>query len=92
MNLFSLVDSDVPLSKFLTDPILHVDSNKDTYFVCRQGNDSQIAAAALRKAIETSTSKFESEANPPPAVEVYDVIGGLRAWSSDADPSFPMYF
>jgi len=51
--------------------------SEEIYVVCRLGNDSQIAAEALRKEIENITIK--------------DVIGGLRSWSKDVDTNFPIY-
>ncbi|KAJ3817615.1 hypothetical protein EV361DRAFT_807103 [Lentinula raphanica] len=52
-----------------------------TYIICRLGNDSQIAAEALR----------EFKVNDGHDRIVKDVIGGLRAWSRDVDPQFPVY-
>jgi len=52
-------------------------ADKDIYLVCRLGNDSQIAAQALRKVDNVRVIK--------------DVIGGLRAWSNQVDPKFPVY-
>ncbi|KAI0048995.1 hypothetical protein FA95DRAFT_1557414 [Auriscalpium vulgare] len=43
--------------------------------VCRLGNDSQLAADALRGA----------------GVAARDLVGGLRAWARDVDPEFPVY-
>jgi len=52
-------------------------SNDGLYIVCRLGNDSQIAAESLRRSSDNLIVK--------------DVIGGLRAWSSQVDPEFPVY-
>lgn len=46
------------------------------YVVCRRGNDSQRAVAALRVAGVSHGM---------------DVVGGLEAWSQQVDPSFPTY-
>ncbi len=54
-------------------------SEFETYVVCRLGNDSQIAADALRGA------------RPDPTFVIKDLVGGLRAWSRDVDPGFPVY-
>ena len=51
--------------------------DRDVYLICRLGNDSQIAAQALRKVDNDRVIK--------------DVIGGLRAWSTQVDPKFPVY-
>jgi adenylyltransferase/sulfurtransferase len=48
-----------------------------TYIICRLGNDSQIAAEALRSI--------------RPDGHIQDIIGGLRAWSKNIDPNFPIY-
>lgn len=46
------------------------------YVVCRRGNDSQRAVAALRAAgIRHSV----------------DVVGGMEGWAREVDPSFPTY-
>lgn len=47
------------------------------FVVCRLGNDSQIAAQALREVV--------------PTLDIRDIIGGLQAWSRDVDPEFPIY-
>ncbi|QDZ20800.1 adenylyltransferase/sulfurtransferase MOCS3 [Chloropicon primus] len=49
---------------------------KDTYVVCRRGNDSQVAVDKLLRAGATS---------------VFDVEGGLQRWSKAVDPTFPLY-
>ncbi|KAH9838788.1 uncharacterized protein C8Q71DRAFT_752867 [Rhodofomes roseus] len=50
---------------------------EETYVVCRLGNDSQIAADALRAASVGGVVK--------------DLVGGLRAWATEVDPNFPVY-
>lgn len=69
----------VPLPQLLADPSAHIPPNVNSKIVvlCRLGNDSQIAAEALR------------EFNP--SFDVIDVIGGLRAWAKYVDPQFPVY-
>ncbi|TFY52214.1 hypothetical protein EVG20_g10652 [Dentipellis fragilis] len=71
----------VPINELVADPTKFVVPDAaypaETYVVCRLGNDSQIAASALR------------EANP--SFVVKDLIGGLQAWSRDVDSSFPIY-
>lgn len=70
---------DIPLPELLADPASHVPTPSTTkvFVLCRLGNDSQIAADALR--------------NVEPSLDVRDVVGGLRAWSEDIDPQFPIY-
>ncbi|KAG2110302.1 uncharacterized protein F5147DRAFT_575040 [Suillus discolor] len=69
----------VPLNILLANPAPHLPSDKScrVFVLCRLGNDSQIAADAIR-AIDSN-------------LIVKDVIGGLRAWSNEIDPTFPVY-
>lgn len=69
----------MPLKVLLSDPQAYLSENSDDvlYIVCRLGNDSQIAAESLRKAADNLIIK--------------DIIGGLRAWSIQVDPHFPVY-
>jgi len=69
----------VPLHDIVANPVDYVSLEFETYVVCRLGNDSQIAAEALRGA------------RPDPAFVIKDLVGGLRAWSRDVDPEFPLY-
>lgn len=72
--------ADIPLKEILSHPENIISENTDgteLYVVCRLGNDSQIAAQALRQASNGTIVK--------------DVIGGLRAWSAQIDPEFPIY-
>ncbi|KAJ4479958.1 hypothetical protein J3R30DRAFT_3288539 [Lentinula aciculospora] len=73
----------VPLNDIVANPsvFLPSHSNTPTYIICRLGNDSQIAAEALRGMKE----------NDGPDRIVKDVVGGLRAWSKEVDPQFPVY-
>lgn len=48
------------------------------YFICRQGNDSQLAVRKL-----TTTPGYEGV--------VRDIKGGLTAWSKEVDLGFPEY-
>jgi len=71
----------VPLQDIVNNPDDHVSgvSAPETYVVCRLGNDSQIAAEALRSV------------HHDPSFVIKDLVGGLRAWSRDVDPHFPVY-
>lgn len=51
------------------------------YFVCRFGNDSQLAVQKFK-----SSPGFASTGRI-----VQDIIGGLAAWRKDVDPGFPEY-
>ncbi|KAF9493390.1 hypothetical protein BDN71DRAFT_1450361 [Pleurotus eryngii] len=67
----------IPLNELVSNPKAAMpEGAKDIYILCRLGNDSQIAADALR---EVSTAP------------VKDIIGGLVSWARDVDSSFPIY-
>jgi len=71
--------------ELVADPNLHLSDStlpRKTVVVCRLGNDSQTAAAALTAALHKRT---------PDCDPICDIIGGLRAWSKDVDPNFPVY-
>ncbi|KAG8751758.1 Urmylation protein, partial [Ceratobasidium sp. 428] len=76
----------VPLAQLLKRPKDYLPLQPSrVYVVCRLGNDSQIAARALREALTEQASdehKFH---------RVVDIIGGLRAWTREVDPTFPVY-
>jgi adenylyltransferase/sulfurtransferase len=76
----SSVYTDVPLNEFVVNPAEYLpkDSKTEIYLVCRFGNDSQVAADALR-----SVDKHQRT--------IKDVVGGLRAWSKHVDINFPVY-
>jgi adenylyltransferase/sulfurtransferase len=72
--------TDIPLNDLVADPASYFPSEseaKSTYVVCRLGNDSQIAADALRGQLSR--------------VNIIDLIGGLKAWTKHVDPNFPVY-
>ncbi|EJD48951.1 molybdenum cofactor synthesis 3 [Auricularia subglabra TFB-10046 SS5] len=72
--------ANVPLSELVSDPASHLGNDeRPLYVVCRLGNDSQIAADALRS--------VATEGSP----HIVDVIGGLRSWSKTIDQHFPVY-
>ncbi len=78
-NTLAHQSTDVPLHNLVANPGDYVSPEIETYVVCRLGNDSQIAAEALRSA------------RPDPTFVIKDLVGGLRAWSRDVDPGFPVY-
>jgi adenylyltransferase and sulfurtransferase len=62
----------------MANPTSCVEENEaSVYVVCRLGNDSQIAAEAIRKV--------------RPEMAIKDIIGGLTAWAKKVDASFPVY-
>lgn len=68
----------VPLQDIVANPADHL-SAPETYVVCRLGINSQIAADALR------------DVRSDPTFVIKDVVGGLRSWSHDINPNFPIY-
>lgn len=74
---------DIPLNEVSANPTSIIESHSsdnepaDIYFVCRLGNDSQIAVDAIRNAGVKGVVK--------------DLVGGLRAWSLEVDGKFPVY-
>ena len=74
----------MPLDELLANAGKYLPDNDTvkTYILCRLGNDSQTAADALRRFNRNIRGDKMS---------IQDVIGGLRAWTRDADPGFPEY-
>ncbi|CAK1592455.1 unnamed protein product [Parnassius mnemosyne] len=73
-----------PIDQFRGDKVDEIlrmvnDKNQVT-FVCRRGNDSQIAAKMVIDLIDE-----EHKGN------VKDLVGGLHAWSDSVDRDFPIY-
>jgi adenylyltransferase/sulfurtransferase len=71
--------ADVPLPALAANPAcLSInESLLGVFVICRLGNDSQVAADALRSV----------HADIP----IKDVVGGLKAWARDVDETFPVY-
>jgi len=72
----ALLTEDIPLATILRAPDTVPDAQR-VVFLCRRGNDSQVAAAKLRTV--------------RPGAVVQDVRGGLGAWSRHVDTKFPIY-
>lgn len=90
--LIDVLVTDVPLAQLLKTPEQHISSSARTFVVCRLGNDSQMAARALRDALYAREGPNISNAHDEETShQVVDVIGGLRAWAQEVDPSFPIY-
>jgi len=69
----------VPLATLVADPASYLVGGGPLITVCRLGNDSQLAADALRGVSDTGQ-------------EIKDLIGGLQSWSKDIDTQFPIYW
>jgi adenylyltransferase/sulfurtransferase len=83
--------TDVPLAELLKTPEQYLPlQGCRTFIVCRLGNDSQVAARALREAFVTKHGLSGTDEGQL-VHQVVDVTGGLRAWTRDVDPSFPIY-
>lgn len=90
---------DVPFATLLKDPTIalrlanrresqegNLGSRLPIYFVCRRGNDSLLAARAVRRSLLAAEGDEGGEG------AVGDVVGGLLAWSREVDGEFPMYY
>jgi adenylyltransferase/sulfurtransferase len=71
---------DIPLATILSSPE-KIPAEGETVFICKKGNDSQLAASALRKRL----IEMGKEGN------VRDVRGGLIQWAKVVDKEFPLY-
>jgi adenylyltransferase/sulfurtransferase len=71
---------DIPLSTILSSPET-IPTGGETVFICKKGNDSQVAATALRRRL-IGMGKEGS---------VRDVRGGLIQWAKVVDKEFPLY-
>jgi adenylyltransferase/sulfurtransferase len=72
---------DIPLATILSSPESIPSSEGETVFICKKGNDSQLAASALRERLII----MGKEGN------VRDVRGGLIQWAKIVDKEFPLY-
>ena len=84
---YSDISRDLEASIEKLDETINRNSNladrSPLYFICRYGNDSQLAANKFKE-----LPPFK----PCAKYEVMgDITGGLRAWRQSVDPSFPEY-
>jgi rhodanese-related sulfurtransferase len=108
---------DVPLTSLRANPkivfdeaLSHIQTDythrkkRDIVVICRQGNDSQVAASILRIAlsdhdIDENVGDEVADPGKGKLIEeaklneftIRDVRGGLRAWHELVDPQFPVY-
>ena len=59
-------------------------NNVSMYFVCRFGNDSQLAVRKIKELRDEKKEKGKYG-------YLGDIRGGLRSWREDVDPGFPEY-
>lgn len=84
---FSDISRDASKSLVHLDELADIDGDsrekKSLVFLCRFGNDSQIA---LKKFKELEGKGYKSKWG-----KKKDLIGGLTAWTNEVDPTFPVY-
>lgn len=66
------------------------------YLICRRGNDSVVAARALRRhlseaGVEVGVGGTTTGTASSGSTGVVDVKGGLVGWARDVDDEFPVY-
>lgn len=94
--------SDDPAGETIADKLVAKIEEKwkkgvDVFFVCRRGNDSQLAVSLLNKRMMTTmttTTMGKTTTTGGGGGEeriLRDLIGGLMHWSRDVDKDFPVY-
>lgn len=74
-------DSENNLPAWVPTEIASPESRDPIYFVCRLGNDSQVAVKKLKElGLDRDGERY-----------VGDIQGGLHAWRRQVDPEFPEY-
>ncbi|KAK8846792.1 hypothetical protein IAR55_005880 [Kwoniella newhampshirensis] len=76
--------TNIPLPDILKNPS-SLPRASETIFICRKGNDSQLAVEALRRELSRAESSDDQKSR------VRDVRGGLLAWNREVDQHFPIY-
>lgn len=54
------------------------------YLICRRGNESRLAARAVRRFIDSESGQSQQP-------RIVDVAGGITAWARDVDAHMPIY-
>ena len=74
---------DEVLAQTKPDALINILSGqKDVYFLCRRGNDSQKAVREILK---------YTNIHKPRKIYIKDIIGSLETWNKHIDNSFPLY-
>ena len=78
-------DADAVIREFQDSSSVQSDTGatQSLYFVCRFGNDSQLAVQHFKRV--QALENHKSYAN------IYNIKGGLKAWREEVDPDFPDY-
>lgn len=64
----------------------------DVPVLCKRGNDSKMAVAALEQLVAVADRDEQERATSSRRqLRFVDITGGLTAWSKHVDPGFPMY-
>ncbi|SCZ99613.1 BZ3500_MvSof-1268-A1-R1_Chr3-1g06152 [Microbotryum saponariae] len=87
---------DIPLAQILRDPSIVLKEQDDSepqelVFVCRRGNDSIVAARAVKRSRDKKSGTGEYSVGSGGSFVVGDLKNGLVGWSRDADEMFPTY-
>ncbi|SCV74525.1 BQ2448_7554 [Microbotryum intermedium] len=85
----------IPLTQILRDPsVVFRDQDgsksKEVVFLCRRGNDSIVAARAVKRVLKNADSA-EVFGGRQGTCTVGDLKHGLVGWSRDVDETFPLY-
>ncbi|KAH8918766.1 hypothetical protein BT69DRAFT_1337899 [Atractiella rhizophila] len=102
-------ETDIPFPQLLRDPELafglpspsfqneNESEGEDIIFVCRRGNDSLLAARAVREHRKAKANSdpdsgrgTDEKGREGEGMKVLDLRGGLRGWSV-VEPDFPVY-
>lgn len=81
-----VLDSSIPSGSSSALSRMPLSKPVDLVLICRQGNDSQLAASALLSATQ-NLEQIETTRK----IVIRDVRGGLYGWQRDVDPQFPVY-
>ena len=77
------IPTDEVLAQTKPDALINILSGqKDIYFLCRRGNDSQKAVREILK---------YTNIHKPRKIYIKDIIGSLETWNKHIDNSFPLY-